>query len=593
MTKVILLASLVIISCEDKNVDEISYNGQLEFSVNIRPDMLKSTETDIVNDINAVLISIENASGDEVYSLEKVELLNFGGDFITEPIPLKVGDYHLTDFVVVDASNNVLFATPKEGSPLEGSVSDALPVKFNIQKDQVVKLIPEVIFAGTAKPGDFGYSTFSFEIVETFDFLVSTFIYNLDSKNLELTEAAIKIFDNDKLIYSGELAEGTNILRLKDNIDEYRVLVDKNGYKSFQQTYTITELKSYAEKPLIITLKPYKLELVAKIAPYQGITPQWVEALIIPSKSSDKMVVATQSVGADCGGGSPVAVWTIDLDPVTGLGTNVEFKQSLSAIQNIRQIFFESSDNLLFTGSGWCGYKPPYYSQDNGETWKRADEGPVHPPNSTFSYTEFKNEIYAGTGYDPYHGQVYRWLGNGNWELKLDITDPPRTIVSSLVVFDNKLFVSANIYHEIKKGGIPVYVSDDGNSYAATSGISDDMGIYKMFADDNNLYAVAYHDNFYLYRWNGGSWEGPTPLTFSLARPHLLLAYNNNIYLSGKKDADTEYGIYISKDQGITWKKIVNYTSPEIWFMTLYNSAMYIGTKKDDNNNVHIYKLEL
>ena len=74
------------------------------------------------------------------------------------------------------------------------------------------------------------------------------------------------------------------------------------------------------------------------------------------------------------------------LDPATGELVRLEKKQDLAKIQNTRNTLFEACDGTLFTGGGWCNYKPPYFSTDGGETWRPADAGPVHPPNSTFSF---------------------------------------------------------------------------------------------------------------------------------------------------------------------------------------------------------------
>ncbi|OAD21199.1 secreted protein [Candidatus Thiomargarita nelsonii] len=165
-----------------------------------------------------------------------------------------------------------------------------------------------------------------------------------------------------------------------------------------------------------------EIELVAEIPSQGGYNIDWITAIQVLDNHPDEIVFATRNQGAGCGGGSPISMWKLIRDPL-----NVVLKQHLSQIQDIRRSLFESSDETLFTGSGWCGYKPPYYSIDGGESWQTANVG-VHPPNSTFSYVEFNGDVYAGTGYAPYHGQVYRWLDGGSWELVLDIAPPRRRL---------------------------------------------------------------------------------------------------------------------------------------------------------------------
>ena len=134
------------------------------------------------------------------------------------------------------------------------------------------------------------------------------------------------------------------------------------------------------------------------------------------------------------------------LDAQSGLMSGYRVVQSLPESQHANALL-EASDGTLFTGSGWCGPTPPYFSKDGGETWQPADRG-VHPPNSSYCLAEYKGQVYIGTGYEPWHGQVYRWLGDSGpdyWELVQDIA-PPRSIVTSLAVVNDALFVGSAIY---------------------------------------------------------------------------------------------------------------------------------------------------
>ena len=94
-----------------------------------------------------------------------------------------------------------------------------------------------------------------------------------------------------------------------------------------------------------------------------------------------------------------------------------------------------------------AGSTPPYFSKDGGETWQPADRG-VHPPASSYCLGEYRGRVYIGTGYEPEHGQIYRWLGDSgpnHWELVQDIA-PPRSMVWSFAVFNDRLFVGSWIY---------------------------------------------------------------------------------------------------------------------------------------------------
>lgn len=287
------------------------------------------------------------------------------------------------------------------------------------------------------------------------------------------------------------------------------------------------------------------------------------------------------------------------LDPNTGDMISVEHIQSLSQIQNTRGDLFESSDGTLFTGGGWCLYKPAYYSTDGGETWQTADSGPVHPPNSVYSFVEFNRDVYAGTGYEPYPGQVYRWLGDGNWELVLDI-GTIRNIVDAMVVYDNQLFVGSDPYGDSGAAcasTIPVLVSSDGNTFNPTAGIPGCCGVRNLLVAGNQLLALVADRNTgqqYTYRWNDISetWEELAAYNLEYS-PAGMTSHNGVIYTCGQAPSDASAGIYQSVDQGVTWQQIAVLENPDASSMTIHDDTLYIGTWHDANNKAYIYRKSL
>lgn len=286
-----------------------------------------------------------------------------------------------------------------------------------------------------------------------------------------------------------------------------------------------------------------------------------VEAIHVLNDNPSEIVFTTQNKGAFCGGGTPETAWKITVDPVTGRVLSTH-SSTLSLIQNTHQTLYESSSGVLFTGGGWCGYKPPYYSVDHGNTWQPADEG-TPPPNSTFSITEYKGAIYAGTGYSPYPGEVYRRIDGSfwGWQKVFQVPDQVRNIVRSMIEYDNRLFIGTIIYSfGDVTGTTPVYVSDDGVNFDATTGIPSSMNINQLFKADNQLFGVtqSYGTNDYsIYRWNGADWQYHTAYNFDermFVYNQLIAISEENIwYTVGRASGDTEAGFYRSADLGNTW----------------------------------------
>ncbi len=254
----IALISLFIFSCNDDDDPGNVQQGEVEFGFSLK-DITgnKSSKADTAEPA-ALIVSIEDAGGTLVYDMEEIELYNMNGSFISKPLSLLTGSYTLEKFLVIDAEGNVIYASPLEGSDLAYLVNDPLPIEFNVSKDETVKLVPEVLSTENLTPEDFGYTTFSFEVVETFDFLLSVFVYDETAENFELTDAILSVSANENTIYTDSVQAITNQIKVNDGFDSYILTVEKEGYTSYVDTFTNEELKLYFSSedngPLVIIL---------------------------------------------------------------------------------------------------------------------------------------------------------------------------------------------------------------------------------------------------------------------------------------------------------------------------------------------------
>ena len=357
---------------------------------------------------------------------------------------------------------------------------------------------------------------------------------------------------------------------------------------------TIASVLLIATLPVACTTST--LELVGAVPPTDGISIILIDAMEILDSNPEELFFTTQNVGAYCGGGTPAAVWKMIIDQNTGKMVSVELIQLLSKIQQAQGDLFESPDGTLFTGGGWCGYKPAYYSTDAGETWQSADSGLVHPPNNVRSFVEFNGDVYAGTGYEPYHGEVYRWLGNGNWEKVLD-TGIVRNIVDAMVVYDNKLFVGSEPYGysgSACASTIPVLVSSDGNIFNPTTGMPGCHCVSKLLVVGNQLVAHVRDRNsgqWYIYHWNDipETWEEVAAYNLGDTPNWCIASHNGVIYAYGQAPSDAAAGIYQSMDLGLTWQQIAVLENPDAISMTIHDGTLYIGTYSDADYKAYIY----
>jgi hypothetical protein len=250
-TATLLLLSLFIsFSCEQEEITK-ERTGKIEFSLLPAGDISGGR----TKALQAILISVKDGDGNFVYEHHKIELYKFGEEYLSEPISLAVGNFSLTEFIVLDESNAVLYATPLEGSPLAHLVSDPLPMPFSVSRDETTKVSPQVIKVEGATANDFGYATFTPDIVTTLTFNVGILAYDTSTSNFELTSANLKITSGGTAWFDRDLAAITNEIRIADDMSAYTLHVTKSGYQAYQKTFTKAELISYGTgNPLVVTL---------------------------------------------------------------------------------------------------------------------------------------------------------------------------------------------------------------------------------------------------------------------------------------------------------------------------------------------------
>jgi len=271
---IIALIAILFLSCKKDSIDTELQQAQLEFtfSASQLKSALKSTvDSGYLMGITSAVITIEDSQGNVVKNSEKIEIYNMNGHYISKPISLVIGNYKLSRFVLLSSSNQVVYASPVEGSDLAYLVEKPLPLLFGAQKDSVTKLNPEVLSTADSRPEDFGYATFSFDIAETFNFLVGALIYNDTIRNYELTDASIFIYSDSSMVYSGQLHGKTSVIDLNydslgitnkitlpEKFSSYTIVISKPGYTSYSKTFTKEELRLQYRKedkgPLMVVL---------------------------------------------------------------------------------------------------------------------------------------------------------------------------------------------------------------------------------------------------------------------------------------------------------------------------------------------------
>jgi hypothetical protein len=282
------ILALFMFSCEQQEENTLMQQPT-QFAVDMNTFEVENGRI-LTEEVVAVVVSIKDSKKNLVVTSKKLPLYDFNGKFLSEPISLFPGVYYLSEFFVIDKNNKVIFASPIEGSAKAYLVKDPLDIKMTIVKNKVLEVKPEVLHIKENTPQDFGYATFALNEVETFVFKIGTFLFNEQSKTLELTPAKITIMDKDKKFsYTKELIAGSNQIALPERYSSYVLKVEKTGYVPFEQTYTKAELKAFDQnnRQIIVILKKQtdqdtKLIFWNKLGSFEEVTNSEIGPNLFP-----------------------------------------------------------------------------------------------------------------------------------------------------------------------------------------------------------------------------------------------------------------------------------------------------------------------
>jgi hypothetical protein len=104
---------------------------------------------------------------DGVLVNRKIDLYLINDQYITQPQQMVTGSYSMEQFLVLNISNSILYATPLENSPLADLVENPLPLSFDVTAEGTSNVVPEVLEVAGQQASDFGFTTFGFEVVKT------------------------------------------------------------------------------------------------------------------------------------------------------------------------------------------------------------------------------------------------------------------------------------------------------------------------------------------------------------------------------------------------------------------------------------------
>jgi hypothetical protein len=261
----LLLPTIFLFSCaEDEKLD--SRTLQLTFSFTTEENNGSRTTPVDLPGSTSILISLETNSGAVVLEQLQMSLRKEGETYVSEPLDLPVGNYKVTDFLIVDDGLDVLYATPRKGSPLSAEIAQSLPYSFISAKQGVSDIRIQVLDARMKPARNFGYSSF---IKNKNSVKLQVFI-PMGNKLQPTTAEALIMKGLDTLKMYPLSAKMNTITFDGDPGETYTLVVVKDSYSRFARDFTIKDLvKKLKLSPLKVVLDP-ALTVVAIPSPAQN-----------------------------------------------------------------------------------------------------------------------------------------------------------------------------------------------------------------------------------------------------------------------------------------------------------------------------------
>ena len=207
-------------------------------------------------DGTSLYVSIRQAGGDDVYTLEPVLLLKLGDEYISEPLVLATGNYELTEFLVADGTGNVVYATPKEGSELAPWVDDPLPQAFAVSSNAIARVQVDVLPTDAHQPEQFGYVTFGVHVAPFPYFKLAVFRQGGDGP--EFSRVHAYLLDGGDTVYHRHLPAILNDVTFPGNPERtYTLVLMEDELMTYSRTFVLRDLVTELDgAPLEVTPPP-------------------------------------------------------------------------------------------------------------------------------------------------------------------------------------------------------------------------------------------------------------------------------------------------------------------------------------------------
>jgi hypothetical protein len=194
------------------------------------------------------IISVAGSNGVSILSDHEISVQKNGDAYVTDPVELIPGDYVITDFMIVNDSED-LYVTPKKGAELAATITDALPYNFSVAEINASTINMRVMDVRNQDLQKFGYASSKAK--------GSTLTLAAYGSNRSLTRATAELRQDKKLLNIFSLAAAVNTISVGGDPKKPYTLTVYTANSAKTQTFDLKKLKhEIGKNPLRVTLEP-------------------------------------------------------------------------------------------------------------------------------------------------------------------------------------------------------------------------------------------------------------------------------------------------------------------------------------------------
>lgn len=241
-----LLLLLVMAAIFDAcNEDENAHDGKIEFLFAVESD--SKTPVPDLPDGASLVINLESGNGSIIEEQLKADFQFYPGHTQRIELSLPGANYFIRDFFIVDKNDQILYASPRKNSDAgKRTINQDF---FSIKNGEILRVNLTLIEVKGHKAETFGYK--SFQRQQTINLTLS-----IKGSGKPVTGKAA-ILKDGSVLAEYQLSARMNQLKFGgDNTSTYTLLVTKEGYTTYHQTFSIPQLKEKGNKPIKAVLDP-------------------------------------------------------------------------------------------------------------------------------------------------------------------------------------------------------------------------------------------------------------------------------------------------------------------------------------------------